>query len=143
MWKLTLHQSKFCSAITGKDEPLVPFGRSVFRMLIPFEKVYEDEELAKHFRGEGHGWWIPCNPPAWTFVSIDQPCYVAHWLKLSNRWFPILAEEVNFSTLDFCTSQEVKLRLQASGMMLQRFKACWMSSKTFIQQSIDWSVYFR
>ncbi|RDI85507.1 Eukaryotic translation initiation factor 3 subunit H [Venturia inaequalis] len=114
-------KSKFCSAITGKDEPLVPFGRSVFRMLIPFEKVYEDEELAKHFRGEGHGWWIPCNPPAWT-------------------WFPILAGEVNFSTLDFCTSQEVKLRLQASGMMLQRFKACWMSSKTFIQQSVDWSV---
>ncbi|TID21734.1 Eukaryotic translation initiation factor 3 subunit H [Venturia nashicola] len=31
--------SKFCSAITGKDQPLVPFGRSVFRMLIPFEKV--------------------------------------------------------------------------------------------------------
>jgi len=63
-------QTNFVSNITGKEEQLVPLGRSVFRYLIPFEKVMQDAELRIHFEDEGHGRWVLCNPLSWTYVGI-------------------------------------------------------------------------
>ncbi|KAH8653574.1 hypothetical protein BX600DRAFT_515839 [Xylariales sp. PMI_506] len=52
-------KTKHASKITEKAEPIWKNGRSVYRALIPFDKITERPELYEYFKDQEPGYWVP------------------------------------------------------------------------------------
>lgn len=65
--------SRFASQVDGKDIPTQKIGKSVFRTLIPFDKLMSDDGIRKVFEGQPSGFCSVLNPMTGVFC-VTYPC---------------------------------------------------------------------
>ncbi|KAF4960858.1 hypothetical protein FGADI_691 [Fusarium gaditjirri] len=76
--------TKLIDEITQKDVPLEDIGSSFYRCLIPFSEVNKDPDLARVFKGQDPGFWVPFELSTGSFL-VTYPCRDGKMLNVAFR----------------------------------------------------------
>lgn len=78
-------RSNFIRNITGKDEPLMDFGWSMYRLTIPMYDLMRHSNIRRHFDTDKPGFWAPFDT-AKAFYMMTYPCKSGRLLNIVLRY---------------------------------------------------------
>ncbi|KAF4335522.1 3-hydroxybenzoate 6-hydroxylase [Fusarium beomiforme] len=97
-------RTKLVHGITQKDVGLEDIGFSFYRCLIPFSEINKDPELAKVWKDQDPGFWVPFDLSTATFL-VTYPCRDG---KMLNVAFRHKTKSENEHALDWNTDTNVQ-----------------------------------